>query len=143
MDSKYTYEDENELYDFLEKIGEGAFSIVHKALFKPTGEIMAVKILKQERCTPKVIESVKTEANILNKLDHPNVIKVKHLIQLNNMFYMGMQYLPGDSLHTYLDSRFKNDQKLSDLEASQLIKGIISGMVYLHSQGIIHRDLKP
>jgi serine/threonine protein kinase len=80
MDSKYSYEDENDLYILYEKIGEGAFSTVHRGLFKPTGEIIAVKILKEERCTPKVIESVKKEANILNKLDHPNVIKVKHLI---------------------------------------------------------------
>lgn len=67
-------------------------------MFRPTGEIIALKILKEERCTTKVIESVKTEARILNKLDHPNIIKVKHLIQLNGMFYMGMQYLPGASL---------------------------------------------
>jgi len=46
LDSKYTYEDENELYSFQEKIGEGAFSTVHRALFKPTGETIAVKILK-------------------------------------------------------------------------------------------------
>lgn len=37
-------------------IGEGAFSTVHKAMFKPTGEIIAVKILRAERCTSKVIE---------------------------------------------------------------------------------------
>jgi serine/threonine protein kinase len=80
LDSKYTYEDESELYTFYEKIGEGAFSTVHRALFKPTGEIIAVKILRPERCTPKVIESVKTEAIILSKLDHPNIIKVRHLI---------------------------------------------------------------
>lgn len=80
MDSKYSYEDENELYTFQDKIGEGAFSVVFKAIFKPTGETIAVKILKEDRCTQKVIESVKTEAGILNKLDHPNIIKVKHLI---------------------------------------------------------------
>jgi serine/threonine/tyrosine protein kinase RAD53 len=67
-------------------------------LFKPTSEIIAVKILKPEKDSRAVIECLKTEADLLNKLDHPGVVKVKHLIQLNHKFYMGMDYLPGGSL---------------------------------------------
>jgi serine/threonine protein kinase len=41
---------------------------------------MAVKIIKDERTTTNVIQLVKQEAELLNRLDHPNVVKVKHLI---------------------------------------------------------------
>ena len=68
------------MYEFYEKIGEGGFSIVYRALFRPTQEIIAVKILRPEKDSRAVIECIKTEADLLNKLDHPNVIKVKHLI---------------------------------------------------------------
>jgi len=37
------------LYTFVETLGEGAFGKVCKALFKPSGEEMAVKIIKEER----------------------------------------------------------------------------------------------
>ena len=45
----YTYNHEGELYEFKETLGEGAFGKVSKCRFKPTGEIMAVKMLKEER----------------------------------------------------------------------------------------------
>lgn len=38
---------------------------------------------------------------------------------------MGMEYLPGASLQTYLKDRFKDDAMLSDYEASQLMRGIL------------------
>ena len=72
--------------------------MVHRAIFKPTGEEIAVKILKAERETMQMIELTKQEAVLLNSLDHPNIVKVKHLIQLNGRYYMGMDYLAGGSL---------------------------------------------
>jgi len=44
------------LYEFHEDLGEGAFGQVKKATFKPTGEIMAVKMLKAERATDSVMQ---------------------------------------------------------------------------------------
>ena len=55
VEQEYQYESINELYQFFEVIGEGAFSIVHRALFLPTGEEMAVKIIKEEKTTDTVI----------------------------------------------------------------------------------------
>lgn len=51
VESAYSYENENELYTFHEKIGEGGFCDVFRALFLPTGEEIAVKILKQSKCS--------------------------------------------------------------------------------------------
>ena len=48
-DATYKYEDPSDLYEFGEQIGQGAFSIVYKARFKPTGKIMAVKTLRPDR----------------------------------------------------------------------------------------------
>lgn len=138
------YEDESELYEFKEKIGTGGFSQVYKAIFIPTQETIAVKILRPEKENrAKVIECLKTEAELLSQMDHPNIIRVKHLIKLNNKFYMGMEYLPGASLQSFFDSKFKNNIKLTNFEASQLMKGIIRGVSYLHQHNIVHRDLKP
>ena len=42
------YTDPSQLYQFYEVVGEGTFSQVHRALFHPTGEIIAVKIIKKQ-----------------------------------------------------------------------------------------------
>ncbi len=84
---------------------------------------------------------MKQEAELLNRLDHPNVVKVKHLIQLNGKFYMGMDYSPGGCLQTYIKQT--RTTKLSDKEAAQLMIVILQGVSYIHSKDIIHRDLKP
>jgi serine/threonine protein kinase len=49
----------------------------------------------------------KQEAKLLNKLNHKNIVKVKHLIQLNGKFYMGMDYLAGGSLSAYIKEKFQ------------------------------------
>jgi len=72
------------LYEFEADLGEGAFGQVKKATFKPTGEIMAVKMLKAERATDQVMQLFRQEADLLSQFDHPNIIKIHHLILLKN-----------------------------------------------------------
>ena len=140
---EYRYENANELYEFFEQLGEGGFSTVYRAIFKPSGEEIAVKVLKAERESEHVIELTKQEARLLNKLDHPNIVKVRHLIQLNGKFYMGMDYLPGGSLWSYIKAKFQKKKKFSDQEAAGLMRGILAAVSYIHERKIMHRDLKP
>ena len=78
---------------------------------------MAVKIIREglgERAMQLAIQ----EAEILNKLDHPNVLKVNHLIKLDNRLFMGMEVLTGGRLSDYVDRRIEESGKMTDLEAS-------------------------
>ena len=74
------YNDVNQLYEFYELVGEGSFSQVFRALFHPTGEIIAVKIAKPPYENQKGKELAHQEAELLSQLYHPNIVKVKHLI---------------------------------------------------------------
>lgn len=56
---------------------------------------------------------------------------------------MGMDYLAGGSLSAYIKDKFQKKEKLSDIEASSLMRGILQGVSYIHERSIIHRDLKP
>lgn len=143
VESTHLYEHNTELYEFYEKIGDGGFCDVHRATFIPTGEEMAVKILRESKLTPQIIQLTKQEAELLDKLDHPNIVKVQHLIQLNGKFYMGMDYLGGGSLQGMIKEKNAAGIKFTDQEASLLMKSILQAVEYFHSQDIIHRDLKP
>ena len=43
----YAYQEDTELYEFYEELGSGAFSTVYKAIFLPSGEEIAVKVIKE------------------------------------------------------------------------------------------------
>ena len=139
----YQFEDDTELYEFYENIGEGAFSTVHRVMFLPTGQEMALKVIKEDKLTTTIMNMTKLEAQQLNKLDHPNILKVHHLIKLNGKLYMGMEYLPGGSLHDLIKNRFAKRKRFSDRESSIIMKGILEAVNYIHCKNIIHRDLKP
>ena len=54
-----------------------------------------------------------------------------------------MEFLPGGSLSGYLKQKWNKKEKLTDLEASSLMRGILRGTAYIHQKDIMHRDMKP
>ena len=86
------------MYEFYEVVGEGSFSQVYRALFHPTGEIIAVKIAKAAYENDKGRELAHLEAELLYQLYHPNIVKVKHLIKVNGKLFMGMEHVKCGSI---------------------------------------------
>lgn len=66
---------------------------------------MAVKILRENKQTKQIVQLTKQEASLLDRLDHPNIVKVNHLIQLGSRLYMGMDYVGGGSLQGLMKDR--------------------------------------
>ena len=65
------------VYEMQALLGEGTFGQVFKAIYKPTGEAVAVKVLV--RRTKQEVSMFEKEGNILKSLNHPNIVKFKHV----------------------------------------------------------------
>lgn len=85
------------------------------------------------------LKNLQSEIDIMKKVHHENIVKLYDVYQTSNNMYIVTELCDGD-LCAYLD---KNDKKLTEADAKRLIKQIMKGAKYLHSNGIIHRDLKP
>lgn len=65
--------------DLVFQVGQGTYSNVYKALDRDTGEIVALKKVRFNTSEPESIKFMAREIMILQRLDHPNVVKLKGL----------------------------------------------------------------
>uniref|UniRef100_A0A8C8DM40 Tyrosine-protein kinase n=1 Tax=Oryzias sinensis TaxID=183150 RepID=A0A8C8DM40_9TELE len=128
---------------YLKKImdlGEGHFGKVTLYKYDPTnddtGELVAVKVLKQE--SGCVAEGLMKEIEILKSLDHINIVKYKGCCTEpgESSVQLIMEYLPMGSLRDYLPKT-----KVSVCQCLMYAQQICQGMDYLHSKRYVHRDL--
>ncbi len=80
-----------------------------------------------------------SEARTLTKFEHPNLVRVFNVFEMNNTAYMVMNYEVGKSLQEVL----KNRKTLSESELMKIILPLMSGVELMHSKGFVHRDIKP
>ncbi|KAJ0096927.1 hypothetical protein Patl1_27653 [Pistacia atlantica] len=114
-------------YDKLAKIGQGTYSNVYKARDRDTGKIVALKKVRFDTSEPESVKFMAREIRILQKLDHPNVIKLEGLATSR------MQY----SLYLVFDFM------QSDLTRVKCyMQQLLSGLQHCHERLILHRDIK-
>ena len=128
-------------YDFAETLGRGAFAEVKKAVFKPTGDPRAIKIvhkigLAQDNLDPK---HKLRELKVLQELDHPNILRVYELYEDKNRYYIVMEYCAGGDLF----SRLQEVRRFTEVQVGKLMWQLMSAVAYCHQRFVIHRDLKP
>ena len=78
------------------------------------------------------------EGRILLQLDHPNIIRVRDALEVDDRPALVLDWVDGPSLESRLD-----DGPLPWSEAERLFRGIAEGVAYAHANGVVHRDLKP
>lgn len=80
---------------------------------------------------------------MLNKLDHPNIVRYLESYEDEYFLYMITEYCPGGELFDDLESYTKDGQSYTEENASKTIRLCLEGLQHCHSQNIVHRDLKP
>ena len=90
-------------YEILKALGEGSFGKVYIVKHKLTGAFWAFKQLKKyDIIKSKQVDHLKNEVQILNSLTHPLIVKMAGITQDSKFLYIGMEFIPGGELFTYL-----------------------------------------
>lgn len=121
-------------------LGQGSYASVYLGRSAETGEQVAVKVIERKLFMDSYsLKSLQSEMEIMKKVNHENIVKLHGLYQTSNNMYIVTQLCDEDLL-SYLN---KQNKILPESDAKRLLKQIMKGAKYLHSNGIIHRDLKP
>jgi serum/glucocorticoid-regulated kinase 2 len=127
-------------FELLTVIGKGSFGKVMQVRRKDDGKIYAMKVLRKEAIIArKQVTHTKAEKSILQKIQHPFIVKLHYAFQTKDKLYMILDYINGGELFFHLkkEGRFPEDRvKFYSAE-------IVCAMSHLHSLGIVYRDLKP
>jgi len=134
----------NKRYKIESLLGQGGMSAVYKATDPNLKRVVAVKMVHPHLATDqKFISRFEEEAAAVAKLRHPNIVQVFDFNADNGVYYMVMEFIPGETLQERLRRLTKTGRLLSIEEAIQFTINICDAMGYAHRQGIIHRDIKP
>ncbi|NXT09858.1 PASK kinase, partial [Prunella fulvescens] len=132
-------------YSTLNLIGKGSFGFVWSARSKKDQQEVIVKFIWKERVLEDCwvddpdLGRVTQEIAILQKLQHPSIIKVLDVFENECFFQLVMEkHGSGLDLFTFIDNQPNLDEPL----ASYIFRQLVSAVGYLHCRNILHRDIK-
>jgi tetratricopeptide (TPR) repeat protein len=121
-------------------LGRGGIGVVYRAVDAQTGQLVAVKLLDRAYMrTEQAIRRLRREAEILQRLDHPHIVRYIDFQQHQGRYFLVMEYLGAQTLAKLLAER----GCLPIDDADVIVQQACNAVSFAHQQGIIHRDLKP
>eukprot|EP00755_Sulcionema_specki_P032328 Sspe_Gene.98505::Locus_71912_Transcript_1_1_Confidence_1.000_Length_661::g.98505::m.98505/K08838/STK24_25_MST4; serine/threonine-protein kinase 24/25/MST4 len=129
-------------HELLEPIGQGAFGQVYRGRNVQTGEIVAVKVINFEQLKED-IEDIRKECRLMRDCSHPNVVKINTSFVVGSKLWIVMELLGGGSVADHIRLRMDDKSiRWSEEQIAVILREVLCGLEYLHSQGKIHRDIK-
>ncbi len=121
----------------IERVGEGANGVVFRARHERLGIPVAVKVLRLRSAAER--ERVRTEARLLARLNHPNVVRVWDFDEVAPAPYLVLEWVEGPSLEELI----RRAGRLSAPQAVAVARQAASALAEAQRVGVVHRDVKP
>ncbi|KAK2871527.1 hypothetical protein Q8A67_024054 [Cirrhinus molitorella] len=120
------------------ELGSGNFGTVLRGVYqmKKTQKVVAVKILKNDDNNAAVKEEMLREANVMQQLDNPYIVRMIGICEAENLMLV-MELAELGPLHKFL----QKNKHISMKNITELVHQVSMGMKYLEEHNFVHRDL--
>jgi serine/threonine-protein kinase len=124
-------------YEILNVLGRGGMGAVYRARQVKTDRLVALKVPHPGVNLEHLLRFA-TEAKAAARLQHPNIVQVFEVGEVDRVPYMALEFCPGGTLADRLDGT-----PLPPRPAAELAETVARGVAAAHAAGVVHRDLKP
>jgi eukaryotic-like serine/threonine-protein kinase len=119
------------------RLGEGGMGVVYEAHDRVLDRTVALKFLHDELLGAELQARLTAEARAMARLNHPNVVTVFDVGELDGRTYLAMELVRGRSMPAWIAERHGwND-------TAAMFRDLARGLAAAHAAGIVHRDIKP
>ncbi|EFA75800.1 putative protein serine/threonine kinase [Heterostelium album PN500] len=138
VDFEYKWSGANleDSFEFKEKLGQGGYGAVFRALHRESGTTLAVKVLS---ITPTRIADIEKEIDLLKKCRCQSVLSYYGSIAKLAELWILMDYCAVGSVKDMMKTCCDT---LDEEQIAAVAADVLSGLGYLHSKGIVHLDVK-
>ncbi len=127
-------------YRLEREIGRGGSGTVHLAVDEVLGRQVAIKRIGMIAGSDDVErERAEREARLAAALNHPHVVSVFDLVDEDDVRWLVMEYVEGETLNQHV----RSSGPLEATTAATLLGQTADALVAAHGNGIVHRDVKP
>ncbi|NXQ93803.1 MYLK2 kinase, partial [Sagittarius serpentarius] len=120
-----------------EILGGGKFGEVHTCTEKQTGLKLAAKVIRKQGAKDK--EMVLVEIDVMNQLNHRNLIQLYDAIETPREIILFMEFVEGGELFERI---IDDDYHLTEVDCMVFVRQICEGIRFMHHMRVLHLDLK-
>ena len=155
-------------YELLEEVARGGMGIVYRARQTQINRVVAVKVMAAGQfASPDFVKRFRTEAEVVASLDHPNIVPIYEVGEIEGQPFFSMKFVESGSLaqrgkalgESVIGNQFSDrtasgsgtrsrkpesrNTDYSPQHAARLVATLARAVHYAHQRGILHRDIKP
>jgi response regulator RpfG family c-di-GMP phosphodiesterase/tRNA A-37 threonylcarbamoyl transferase component Bud32 len=129
-------------YEIQAVLGRGAMGVVYRGYDRAIARSVAIKVIARDSIEAAQFEHVtkrfRHEAQAVGRLVHPRIVQIYDYGEDDQNAYIVMELVNGKTLSEHLSQETNYEIR----EAGEIVRQILDGIGYAHSEGVVHRDLK-
>jgi len=129
-------------YEIRQRIGQGGMGVVYAAQDLNLNRLVALKFLPESITSPRDLERLRKEAEVISALNHPHIETIHALDEVDGKLFLVLEYLPGGTVKRKLQDLYGRGRRLSIREVLRYAIETAEGLAHAHRRGIVHCDIK-